>query len=74
MRVRVEEWQRWEPSEVETVRVLESADGLARSWLRVTESIAETGTPMDRLPVLTDDYVPVERLVSRLLLKEIGNR
>ena len=55
-------------------RVLESADGLARSWLRVTESIAETGTPMDRLPVLTDDYVPVERLVSRLLLKEIGNR
>ena len=54
--------------------VLESRDGLARSWLRVTESIEETGTPMERLPVLSDDYVPVERLVSRLLLKEIGNR
>jgi hypothetical protein len=27
----------------------------------------------ESLPVLTDDFVPVERLVSRLLLKEIGN-
>ena len=55
-------------------RVLESEDGLARSWLRVTESVAETGTPVTRLPVLTDDFVPVERLVARLLLNEIGNQ
>ena len=40
----------------------------------MTESLLETGTPLDRLPVLSDDFVPVERLVSRLLLKEIGNR
>lgn len=55
-------------------RVLESRDGLARSWLRVTESVAETGSPVTSLPVLTDDFVPVERLVSRLLLSEIGNQ
>ena len=54
-------------------RVLESGDGLARSWLRVTETVASTGTAPESLPVLTDDFVPVERLVSRLLLKEIGN-
>ena len=55
-------------------RVLESGDGLARSWLRVTESVAETGSPVTSVPVLTDDFVPVERLVSRLLLNKIGNQ
>jgi spermidine synthase len=54
-------------------RVVKSGDGLARSWLRVTETVANTGTVPESLPVLTDDFVPVERLVSRLLLKEIGN-
>jgi spermidine synthase len=52
---------------------LESAHGLARTWYRVTEPMLETGTPMGSLPVLTDDFVPVERLVSSLLLGVAGN-
>ncbi len=58
--------------EAELPRELESAHGLARRWLRVTEPLLNTGTPLSRLPVLSDDYVPVERLVSRLLLGVTG--
>jgi spermidine synthase len=54
--------------------VLEAATGLARRWLRVTQPLLETGTPMHALPVLIDDFVPVERLVSPLLLETVGNR
>jgi spermidine synthase len=52
---------------------LESAHGFARTWFRITEPLLETGTPPGELPVLRDDYVPVERLVSRLLLGVSGN-
>ncbi len=52
---------------------LESAQGFARAWLRVTEPLMNTGTPLTALPVLRDDYVPVERLVSRLLLGISGS-
>ncbi len=52
---------------------LESVNGFARSWLRVTEPLMNTGTPERALPVLTDDFVPVERLVSRLLTGVSGN-
>jgi hypothetical protein len=34
--------------------------------------LVATGTPMDDLPVLSDDFVPVERLVGRLLTTELG--
>ena len=52
---------------------LESAHGLARTWFRVTEPLLNTGTPLTSLPELTDDFVPVERLVSKLLLGASGN-
>lgn len=52
---------------------LEAANGFARSWLRITEPLMNTGTPESTLPVLTDDFVPVERLVSRLLTGVSGN-
>lgn len=54
--------------------VLESRQGLDRSWLRVTDPVLNTGMPMDALPVLMDNFVPVERLVSPLLLETVGNR
>ena len=41
--------------------------GLDRSWLNVSDAIEDIGTPMDSLPVLTDSYTPVERLMSGLL-------
>lgn len=46
--------------------------GFERRWVRVTEVLVATGTPMDDLPVLSDDFVPVERLVGRLLTTELG--
>jgi predicted membrane-bound spermidine synthase len=52
---------------------LDSVNGFARSWLRITEPLMNTGTPPSALPVLTDDFVPVERLVSRLLTGIQGN-
>lgn len=54
--------------------VLEARHGLARSWLRVTAPLLDTGTPLASLPLLTDDFVPVERLVSPLLIESVGNR
>ena len=42
--------------------------GLERSWLNVSAVIEEIGTPMGNLPVLTDSYSPVERLMSGLLI------
>ncbi|MBT8092638.1 MAG: fused MFS/spermidine synthase [Gammaproteobacteria bacterium] len=54
--------------------VIEARNGLARQWLRVTASVLDTGTPVAFLPLLSDDFVPVERLVSPLLLETVGNR
>lgn len=52
--------------------MVESADPFQRRWFRVTEPLVASGTPMVSLPILTDDYVPVERLISSVLLTEIG--
>ncbi|MET0051769.1 MAG: fused MFS/spermidine synthase [Candidatus Thiodiazotropha sp.] len=46
--------------------------GLARSWLKVTEPVLATGTPLASLPVLEDDHVPVERLMANLFLTRLG--
>jgi len=49
-----------------------SQKGLPRQWLRANQSVIATGTPMAALPVLTDDYVPVERLLAGLLFAPGG--
>lgn len=41
--------------------------GFERRWLRINAPLAQTGTSMEDLPVLTDDYVPVELLLAGLL-------
>ncbi len=46
--------------------------GMQREWHDVTVSLLEQGTPMSALPVLTDDRVPVERLLSGLIFTELG--
>jgi hypothetical protein len=46
-----------------------------RNWLEwrdVTISLAEVGTPLSALPILHDDSVPVERLLSGLIFTELG--
>lgn len=47
--------------------------GFERSWYNITEPLLKTGTSLATLPLLTDDFAPVDRLMSRLLLSEIGN-
>ena len=51
---------------------LQAQRGFERVWYRVTEPLRTTGTAMSAVPVLTDDAVPVERLISSLLLTQLG--
>ena len=41
--------------------------GFQRRWLRINAPLMSTGTSLDKLPFLTDDFVPVELLLSGLL-------
>jgi spermidine synthase len=51
---------------------LSSRRGPRREWRDVTVALAGQGTPLSALPLLTDDYVPVERLLSRLMFTGLG--
>jgi len=46
--------------------------GLPRAWHRMTEDLMAFGTSPAQLPLLTDDYAPVERLIAELLVGEDG--
>ena len=46
--------------------------GPARTWARVTDMLDRFGVPMDSVPVLTDDYAPVEQLIAHLLTGRDG--
>jgi spermidine synthase len=52
--------------------ILESRRGMQRQWLRINEPLFRSGTPLDRLPEFSDDFVPVERMISDLLLAREG--
>ncbi|MEJ2309149.1 MAG: fused MFS/spermidine synthase [Gammaproteobacteria bacterium] len=43
-----------------------------RQWINITEPALAAGTGLDELPLLTDDFVPVERLLAELLAGELG--
>jgi spermidine synthase len=49
-----------------------SQRGLDHRWLKATDPMMRTGTPFDQLPLLSDDYVPVERLVSEFYFEDLG--
>jgi predicted membrane-bound spermidine synthase len=51
---------------------LEAQRGLPREWFRITEPLLATGTPLDQLPVLSDDHAPVEGLLSTLFVSSLG--
>ena len=42
--------------------------GFERNWYRITEMLLDIGQPMNELPLLTDDFAPVERLIAGLLI------
>lgn len=46
--------------------------GFNQRWYNITDILVATGTSLGDLPLLTDDYAPVERLTSDLLLTELG--
>ncbi|WP_156013129.1 fused MFS/spermidine synthase [Thioalkalivibrio sp. HK1] len=52
---------------------LRAQRGFERDWHRITKVLESTGTPMDRLPALSDDHAPIERLIGRLITSKIGN-
>lgn len=52
--------------------LLQSRRGVARLWYRATEPLLNSGTTLAKVPVLTDDLAPVERLVSPLFFTEAG--
>jgi predicted membrane-bound spermidine synthase len=52
--------------------LLWSRRGIQRQWFRINEPLRMTGTPFDAVPVFSDDYVPVERMISGLLFTAEG--
>ena len=51
---------------------LSSEKGFKRRWLNISDKIFSNGTALADIPLLTDDYAPVERLSADLVLKEYG--
>ncbi|MES9957136.1 MAG: fused MFS/spermidine synthase [Sedimenticola sp.] len=52
--------------------VIRSKRGFKRAWVRMTGPVKTTGTPIDELPLFSDDFVPVDRLVASLFLSDVG--
>jgi hypothetical protein len=46
--------------------------GFRRQWVRINEPLMASGSDIHSLPVLSDDFVPVERLLANLLLSKKG--
>lgn len=52
--------------------MLLSQRGFDRRWFRMTEPLLASGDRLEELPLFTDDYVPVERLMASLLFTGEG--
>ena len=46
--------------------------GFKRQWMRINEPLLASGADLQSLPLLSDDYVPVERLLASLLFSKKG--
>ena len=51
---------------------LNARQGMPRTWYRVTEPVLQAGLPLREIPLLSDDYAPVERLLAQLFLGRQG--
>ena len=56
----------------EPPRTVAAQRGFERRWVRVTHRLESSGAPLDTLPALTDDFVPVERLIGQLTSTGLG--
>lgn len=52
--------------------MINSQRGFERRWRRVNDALLAKGTSIQDLPILTDDYVPVERLLAGMLFSSEG--
>lgn len=52
--------------------IVEARRGFPRGWQDVSRRLLSSGIPDPDLPVMVDDLVPVERLLSPLLLGSLG--
>ena len=52
--------------------LINSQRGFERRWRRVNDALLAKGTSIQDLPILTDDYVPVERLLAGMLFSSEG--
>ena len=52
--------------------MLQAQRGFDRTWYRINEPLRTTGTSPASLPAFTDDLVPVERLMAKLLFSKQG--
>ena len=52
--------------------IINSQRGFERRWRRVNDALLAKGTSIQDLPILTDDYVPVERLLAGMLFSSEG--
>ena len=46
--------------------------GFERRWFRINQPLLNSGDPLEDLPVFSDDFVPVERMIADLLLTRQG--
>ena len=46
--------------------------GFERRWIRINEPLLRSGDRLEDLPIFSDDYVPVERMIADLLLTTQG--
>ncbi|MDH3279991.1 MAG: fused MFS/spermidine synthase [Gammaproteobacteria bacterium] len=51
---------------------LRARRGEPRTWYNITDILAATGTKLSDLPALSDDFAPIERLISTLFFSEAG--
>ena len=51
---------------------LHARRGEPRTWYNITKILTATGTAIGDLPALSDDFTPVERLISTLFFSDAG--
>ena len=59
-------------NQLQTADSVHATDGLPRTWFNIAEFIEQQSAQYDA-PILTDNYAPIERLISPLLTSSAGH-
>ncbi|MBF0265741.1 MAG: fused MFS/spermidine synthase [Gammaproteobacteria bacterium] len=55
-----------------SANILYAHAGIKQTWFNIYQPLFETGSNINEIPYLTDDFAPVDRLISTLLLTDLG--